>query len=67
MEYVIFIIGLLIGSIITYFITRKKTMGVLKFYESDEPGEKPYMFVELDKPVSEIRRRDKVCFKISLK
>ena len=65
MEYVIFVVGLLLGLLIMYILTRPKIMGVLKVYESTEYGEKPYLFVELSKPVEELRGRKHVCFDFS--
>ena len=62
-----FIAGLLVGTIDTYFRKRSKTAGTLRLYYSDEPGGQPYLFVELDKPVREVCRHKIVSFKISLK
>ena len=67
MDFVIFISGLIVGLIIMFFITRPKIMGTLRLYESDEPGEQPYLFVELGTSVYELRKRKHVSFKISQK
>ncbi len=67
MGYLLFIVGLMSGIIISYFIIRPKVMGNLRIYESDDPSEKPYMFVELNKPLEDVCQYKNVCFKISLK
>lgn len=67
MEYLIFVIGLIVGSLIMYCLTHPKIMGTLRLYESDEPGEQPYLFVELGRPVDELSRHKYVHFKVSLK
>lgn len=65
--YLIFIGGILLGSLFTYLLLRVRTSGNLRIVESNEPGEQPYLFVELDRPVHEIRKCKHVTFNISLK
>lgn len=67
MNAVFFMLGMSLGSAVMYFILRQKIMGTLRVYSSDEPGEKPYLFVELGKPVEEICKHKQVNFKVSLK
>jgi hypothetical protein len=67
MNYLIFIAGVIVGLTIMFFLTRPRIMGMLRLYESDEPGESPYLFVELNTPVYELRKHKHVYFKISQK
>lgn len=67
MNAVFFMLGMSLGSAIMYFLLRNKSIGTLRIYPSDEPGEQPYLFVELGKPVDEICKHKQVNFKVSLK
>lgn len=65
--YIMFIGGIILGSLLTYLFMRLRTMGTLRIIESNEPGEQPYLFVELNRPVYDVSRRKHVTFDVSLK
>lgn len=67
MEYVGFIIGLIVGLLFMYILMRPKIMGILKVYEPTEYGEQPYLFVELSGPIDGLYGHKRVCFEISQK
>lgn len=65
--YLIFISGIILGSLFSNLLLRMRSAGTLRIVESNEPEEQPYLFVELDRPVYELRKCKQVRFNISLK
>lgn len=66
MDIVCFILGTIIGIVVTIFITKPKTAGTLKMYriESDEPAS---LFLDLDMFPEDMYDGMYVTFKVSLK
>ena len=62
---VTFIFGLLLGVIFTMLLCRTKSVGHLRIDESDTDG--PYLFLELNKELSAIRRKKYITLKVKLK
>ena len=62
------IVGIILGIILTKKLEKKpKIFGYLNVYESTEPGEDPYLYLDLDIPTKYICREKYVVFKVSLK
>lgn len=59
--------GIILGSLMTYILLRLRITGTLRIIDSNEPGEQPYLFVELNRPVYEVRQLKQVTFDVSLK
>lgn len=66
MEVIIFIIGILLGCIISAVIFRVKSIGSLRIDASD-PDDKPYLFLELSKEVGAVCRKKYVTLKVNVK
>ena len=64
MYFVFFIIGVLIGSVLTVLMTRKRPIGRLRIDRSD-PDDQPYMFLELYKNVGDISSEKYVTLEVS--
>lgn len=64
--FVIFVIGVVVGCILTTVISRIKSVGVLRVDTSD-PDDNPYLFLELSKGLDEIYRRKYVVLKVYIK
>lgn len=62
---VIFFIGLLIGIAITVVIIRKHVVGTLRVDQSD-PGDQPYLFLEMGKDLNAIYRKKYVLMKVKI-
>lgn len=65
MEIVAFILGLLGGIIFSVMLRWIKSVGDLRIDESDIDG--PYLFLELDKDPSTIRRKKYITLRVKLK
>lgn len=52
MEVVYYVVGIMIGFVVSSIIRRKHPVGFLRIDKSDPDG--PYLFLELKKSVSEI-------------
>lgn len=67
-QYLIFIIGMVVGCItavaVIAFRHRSEFVGYLRFYES-EPGEDPIMTADLNKHVTDIYKRKYVTFEVT--
>lgn len=66
------ILALAVGAIIGIFLTKKferkpRTFGYLNVYESTEPGEDPFLYLDLDIPTKYICNEKYVTFIVSLK
>ena len=64
MEWLYLGIGVLIGVLMFYLFFMKISVGKLRIDRSDT-SEKPYMFLELSKPVSHISSKKFVIFQVS--
>ena len=53
------LIGLIVGTGVTYFLSKPKKVGTLLFHNPES------MIAELDQPVEEIYKRDRVMFIVS--
>lgn len=63
---IIFVIGILVGCIITRSIFRMRSVGSLRIDTSDQDDE-PYLFLELSKDVSVVYQRKYVTLKVNTK
>lgn len=62
---IVFIIGILIGSIATNAIYQQARTGTLRVDTSD-PEDGPYMFLEIDKGVENITSKRYILLKVDL-
>lgn len=60
----IFIVGLVFGWVFTSIWWRKKSIGNLRIDTSD-PDDNPYLFLELEHGVGDIRRKKYVTLKVN--
>lgn len=68
MGYILGVIsGILLGVLFTMIFCRHVESGTLKVYTPDDPEESPYLYVELDKPISFIGDQSHVTFKVDVK
>lgn len=65
MYLLLFIGGVIVGSVITWIIFRPKTVGALRVDRSDPDG--PYLFLELSKGISEIASKSYVTLQVKIK
>lgn len=63
-EVVFGIGGIILGSLLTYLLCRKPSVGTIIFYQLD-PDEPPVMTAELNKPVEDFHKYKSVLFKVS--
>lgn len=63
---IIFVIGILIGCVITLSIFRMRSVGSLRIDTSD-PDDGPYLFLELSKDVSVVYQKRYVTLKVNTK
>lgn len=66
MEIVTGVVGLIIGLTIP-LLFRKRYDGTLHIEPPLEPGEGPYLFLELETSVDKIKRSKKALFKVDIK
>lgn len=66
MEFLIFALGLVVGGVITQVIFRSFFAGTLRIDNSD-PFDKPYMFLELDKGMSDISSKKHIVLSVKRK
>lgn len=52
MDYITLLIGFVVGVVIGFIFARARTIGTLRIDNSD--GDGPYLFVELNKSISDI-------------
>lgn len=62
---IIFVIGIVVGSLITQIIIRTLGVGTLRIDTSDPDG--PFMFLELSKDVNSVASKKYVVLKVNLK
>ena len=61
-------VGIILGIFLHKFFEKKpQTFGDLVIFESTEPGENPYIYVDWDIPPQRIYKEKYVTFKVSLK
>lgn len=65
MYLLLFIGGVIAGSVSTWFLSRPKTVGALRVDRSDPDG--PYLFLELSKGISEIASKSYVTLQVKIK
>ena len=63
---IMFVVGILVGSVITLFVFRMRSVGSLRIDTSD-PEDGPYLFLELTKDVGIVYQRKYVTFKVNTK
>lgn len=59
---VVYVVGAVMGYILAKGLSRPKTIGTIRIDRSDDDG--PYMFLELDEPVSAFSNEKHVCVEI---
>lgn len=64
MDWLSFGVGVILGVFIFYLIFVKSSVGKLRIDRSDI-SDKPYMFLELSKPVSHVSSKKFVIFHVS--
>lgn len=60
---IIFLVGVLIGTIIYGWAVRHAQIGTLRIDQSD-PGDQPYLFLELHKPIHTFAFKSNVFLKV---
>lgn len=64
MEYVIiFVIGVIVGTVIFSLITFSNRMGYLRIDMSD-PSDKPYLFLELETDMQRLCRKKQIVLQV---
>ena len=63
---IIFLAGMLVGYVLTFFASYKISTGNLRIDHSD-PTEEPYLFLELSESVREVMKKKYVVFKVNTK
>lgn len=63
--FIIFMIGVAVGAIITKIVLSNKSVGTLKYDTSDPDG--PYLFLEVTKDLDSIRLRKYITLKVDTK
>lgn len=61
-----FCVGIAMGIVLHMVISRIKSVGTLRVDNSD-PDDEPYLFLELSKDISFIKRKKCVVLKVNLK
>ena len=64
--FIIFLIGILVGCVVTLFIFRMRSVGSLRIDTSD-PDDGPYLFLELLKDVGVVCQRKYITLKVNTK
>lgn len=68
LDIIILFAGVILGIALHIIFGKKPTpAGYLNIVESNEPGENPYLFLDLDISVNAMQKEKYVTFKISLK
>lgn len=62
---IVFVIGIVVGSIITRIVTKHLDSGTLRIDTSDPDG--PFMFLELSKDMNTVASKKYVILKVNLK
>lgn len=66
METVIFVIGMVIGAIISIVLYRNTSIGDL-IVDSSDPDDEPYLFLELSKDIDYIKQKRYIVLKMNTK
>jgi hypothetical protein len=66
MEVVIFVIGMVIGAIISIVLYVNTSIGDL-IVDSSDPDDGPYLFLELSKDVDCIKQKQHIVLKVNTK
>lgn len=61
---IVFVIGILIGMIVSEIISRNDSIGTLRV-DSSDPDDGPYLFLELSKDVNHIKRKKYIVLKVN--
>lgn len=61
-----FVIGVLVGCVLTVILSRRKSVGSLRIDTSD-PEDNPYLFLELSKDVGEVYRKKYITLRVNTK
>lgn len=61
---IVFVIGILIGMIVSEIISRNDSIGALRV-DSSDPDDGPYLFLELSKDVNHIKRKKYIVLKVN--
>ena len=65
-QALIFVLGVVVGSVLTIIISRTKSAGDLRIDTSD-PDSQPYLFLELSKSPREVCRKKYITLKVNMK
>lgn len=63
LEVIIFVVGLVVGFVLTRLIFKPKHSGALRLYQPD-PNEPATMYLELEEPADNIRKYKYVIFEV---
>ena len=66
LEVILFCAGIFIGVCATIAVSRMRRVGALRMYRENQ-NEDPYLFLDLDVPVSYITKHNYVVMKVSRK
>lgn len=66
MKLLLFILGILIGIVIGILLKKNKPVGSLKAVLDKDEGNKPYLFLELDRSVDDLYGKKTVVFRVEL-
>lgn len=61
---IVFVIGVLIGMMVSEIISRHDSIGALRV-DSSDPDDGPYLFLELSKDVNHIKRKKYIVLKVN--
>ena len=64
MCYLFFVVGLILGSAVQSYVVNKGHIGKLIISDPTERDERPYVFMELSKPLISFARRRIVVLKV---
>ena len=62
------VVGFIIGVVVTRLLIKRPVLfGFLNVFKPTEPGEDPYLFLDLDIPPTQLYNEKYVTFEVSLK
>lgn len=64
--FIIFLIGMLVGCVVTLFIFCMRSVGSLRIDTSD-PDDGPYLFLEMSKDINKVCKKKYITLKVNLK
>jgi hypothetical protein len=61
---ILFVIGIVIGFVVSEILSRKDSMGTIRV-DSSDPYDGPYLFLEMTGSVEKLKKRKYAMFKVS--